>query len=275
MSFSTAPVPAIGFITYNPDSGFYDRVALAVHANWPVFVFDNSPASTDVNRLLRSPDSASHPALHYTTLGKNAGLGVGLASLCATAMAHGHEELLFFDQDTRFSMETLSHVRAFSEQRLPALRQSYAAVVFRGLDPRLASSVLHDTMLAISSGMLIVLDNARRMGWHDHSYFVDGVDYEFCLNARAHGFRIGILPGAPGFDHETEQPDVPRLFMGRTWRLRKYAVARVLDSLSAYARLSARSAMRLDAAALVAVVRSASIFLVGQLLARVPLRRAG
>jgi rhamnosyltransferase len=129
-------------------------------------------------------------------------------------------------------------------------------------------------MLAISSGMLFVLENARRMGWHDHSYFVDGVDYEFCLRARAQGLRIGLYPGTPGFDHESEQPDVPRRFAGRTWRLRKYSPHRVVDSLTAYARLALRTARRLDGKAFATVTRSASIFLLGQLLARVPLRRA-
>ncbi len=269
-----APVPAIGFITFNPDPGFYERVALVIRENLPVFIFDNSPSSTNVDRLRALSDASVGQPLRYFTSGKNAGLGFGLASLCATAKAYGFQELLFFDQDTRFTSETLSHVRAFETQNMAALRQTYAAIVFQGPDARLAANTLHDTLLAISSGMLIVLENARRMGWHDHSYFVDGVDYEFCLNARARGLRIGIHAGTPGFDHQAEQPDVPRRFLGRVWRLRKYAGSRVLDSLSAYFRLGIRSVRQLDATAFVAITRSALIFLLGQLLARVPLRRA-
>lgn len=277
MLTQTATAPAIAFITYHPEPGFYDRVAQVLRSGLPVYVFDNSPESTDASRLLGADSTGSggsQARVHYMTTGKNSGLGIGLATLCATAYAHGHGELLFFDQDTRFTDETLNHVQAFLRKELAPLRASYAAVVFRGPDPKRADKALHDVLLAISSGMMILLPNARRMGWHDHSYFVDGVDYEFCLSARAHGLRIGVLPGTPGFDHEAEQPDVPRRFMGRTWRLRRYAPGRVLDSLSAYGRLGLRSLQRLDAKAFRAVVRSASIFLLGQLLARVPLRRA-
>lgn len=274
MTLSTAPTLAIGFITYNPDARFYDRVALVLQAGLPVFVVDNSPAKTDVQRLRALNPSPSAPWLHYATSGKNAGLGIGLASLSATASAYGYEELLFFDQDTRFTRETLEFAQEFVGQRLPGLRSSHACVVFRGQDPRRTANQVHDVVLAISSGMLIVLENARRMGWHDHSYFVDGVDYEFCLKARMNGLKVAVLPGTPGFDHETEQPDVPRRFLGRTWRLRRYAPRRVWDSLSAYLRLTMRSTLHADAGAVVVVVRSALIFVLGQILARLPLRRA-
>ena len=274
MPLSTASAPAIGFITYKPVAGFYDRVALALREQLHVYIVDNSPDTTDAARLVAMLAADQGQRLHYMTPGRNAGLGTGLACLCATAAAHGHQELLFFDQDTSFTTETLHHMQAFVAGPLAALRSTHAAVVFRGADPRLTAGTVHDTLLAISSGMLVVLANARRMGWHDHSFFVDGVDYEFCLNARAHGLRIGICPGAPGFDHESEQPDVPKRFLGRVWRLRRYALRRIVDSLSAYLRLALRSAGRLDATAFATVMRSASIFVLGQLLARVPLRRA-
>lgn len=274
MLTQTATGPAIGFITYHSGPSFYDRVTQVLRSGLPVYVFDNSPESTDAGRLLGTDSNGSQARVHYMTTGKNSGLGIGLATLCATAYAHGHDELLFFDQDTRFTDETLTHVRAFVGKELAPLKAAYAAILFCGPDPKRTDKALHDELLAISSGMMILLPNARRIGWHDHSYFVDGVDYEFCLSARAHGLRIGVLPGAPGFDHEAEQPDVPRRFMGRTWRLRRYAPGRVLDSLSAYARLGLRSVRRLDAKAFGTVARSASIFLLGQLLARVPLRRA-
>lgn len=274
MNVPAVPMLAIGLISYNPEASFYERALLARRSGLPVFVFDNSPDRTDAARLLASDTPGPGAELHYITAGKNVGLGLGLATLCATSFAHGFQCLLFFDQDTRFTAETLQYASRFAGTRGNDLMAHYAAVVLQSPEAQPDTGAIRDVVLAISSGMLILLPVAHRIGWHDHSFFVDGVDYEFCLKARAHGMRIGVRAGAPGFDHQAEQPDVPRQFMGRIWRLRKYAPSRVLDSLSAYWRLCWASVRRLDGKALLIVVRSASIFLLGQFLARMPLRRA-
>jgi rhamnosyltransferase len=260
---------AIGIVTYHPGPGFYDRVELVANLGVPVYVFDNSPVSTDVSRLLSRQDGE----VTYITAGENAGLGFGLSVICATARAHSHDNVLFFDQDTGFTSATIEYALDFAARRAPALGASHTAVVFQAPQRSGFDHEVRDVLLAISSGSLFFLANLERIGWHNRSYFVDGVDYEFCLRSRAKGFRIGTCAGAPGFDHMSEQPDVTRAVIGLRLRLRKYRAARILDSLSAYVRLTAYSLRRVDLHATLTIVRSMAIFVLGQILARLPLGR--
>jgi rhamnosyltransferase len=259
---------AIGFVTYRPDGGFYDRVPLACELGHEVFVFDNAPESTDHPRL----NAGGNPRLHYSTAGKNLGLGIGLSAVCASAYAHGCKQLLFFDQDTRFTAETLNYVKSFLQQQGGLVDATHASVTFQA--PR-GDDTDHrpvDTLLAISSGSLFLLRNVAAMGWHNPKYFVDGVDYEFCLRARARQLRVAICSGAPGFDHVSDQADSTHEVFGRPMRLRKYPWSRVLDSLSAYVRLAFVSLGRLDMRGFFSVMRSLAIFVGGQSLARIFIR---
>jgi rhamnosyltransferase len=268
-SASSQPL-AIGFVTYHPDAGFYARLAQLRELGVPVFLFDNAPSAADHARL----NGFDREFLHYVTAGNNVGLGIGLSVICASAYARGHEYLLFFDQDTRFTAETLEYAKSLLRQQAEKITTSHVAVVLQaprgdGTDHRLV-----DQLLAISSGMLFVLHNVARMGWHNPRYFVDGVDYEFCLRARARGYKIAVCSGAPGFDHVTDQADKDRVLFGRTLRLRKYPWRRVFDSIGAYARLSMTSLARGDLRGLWSVVRSMSIYILAQCLARFLLRES-
>ena len=274
LSISSAASPgtsqrlALGFITYHPDAGFYDRVALIADMGLPVFLFDNAPATTDHRRL----SVYEQRGLHYITAGNNVGLGVDLSAVCASAYAHGCEYLLFFDQDTRFTAQTLRYAESLLDNQMKQAKETHAAVVLQAPRGDSTDHRLVDTMLAISSGSLFLLHNLARMGWHNPRYFVDGVDYEFCLRARARNLRIATCSGAPGFDHVTDQADQDSEIFGRRIRLRRYPFWRVRDSLSAYLRLTVTSLARGDFRALGSVVRSLFIFILGQCLARLLLR---
>jgi len=266
----TQPALAIGFVTYHPDAGFYDRLEQLRALGVPVFLFDNAPAATDHARL----NGFDGDFLHYATAGNNVGLGVGLSTICASAYARGHDYLLFFDQDTRFTPATLSYATALLERQAEQIKTSHVAVVLQAPRGDGSDHQLVDQLLAISSGMLFLLHNTGRIGWHNPRYFVDGVDYELCLRARAHGYKVALCSGAPGFDHVSDQADKDTVLFGRRLRLRKYPWRRVYDSLRAYIRLSFASLARGDLRAWWSVVRSMFIYILAQFLARILLRES-
>jgi rhamnosyltransferase len=163
-----------------------------------------------------------------------------MASICAQAYYDGFSALLFFDQDTVFANSTLDFVREFYLAK-PYMAVTHTAVVFNakresdaGITDRLAC---HDVLLAISSGSLFYLENVRRIGWHNPTYFVDCVDYEFCLNSNTHRLLVAECSTTPGFDHETEQADHTSIVFGRRRRLRRYSWSRVSDTFVACTRL--------------------------------------
>lgn len=231
----------VGFILFNPSESLLSRVELSVRNGFHVYVFDNSPEK-DGARKLAEQDPAN---ITYATCGRNVGLGAGLAYLCAQAYYQGFRALLFFDQDTGFSAETLTYIRDF-RARNAHFERNYSAIVFQGGSGGPADRSCRDVSLAINSGSLYFLENLMKIGWHNPEYFVDCVDYEFCMSSAHHGFKISECRGVPGFDHVSEQADELHNFFGRPKPMRAYPLPRIMGSVTATSRLLLRALLSFD-----------------------------
>lgn len=256
---------AVGFVLYNPGESAIQRINMLALAGYCVYVFDNSVLFS-ANRAALAPKE-----VRYAAAGHNLGLGVGLSQVCATAYGDGWKRLLFFDQDTRFNLTTLTHVeRAAKDFDGAGIYDDYAIFTFSGGLP-LSERVL-DVDLAISSGSLFNLDHLLSIGWHNSSYFVDCVDYEICLRLRERGLKIGLVAGVPGFDHASEQDDKTVSVFGYLFKGRRYAQRRVCDALSAYCKLIFRCLRRGRFRDFLVIGRSMFIYLAGQILATIFIR---
>lgn len=252
---------AIGLVLYHPEEGIIRRVSVMVDLGFKVYVFDNSPFDSVYSRIIQ--DS---PNITYLTAGKNVGIGYSLSTLCATAYTHGYPHLLFLDQDTGISYQTLEFIETFSQSLSSEIRQQYAALVFNG-QPGPDHSV-REVRLAISSGSLFNLPVLKQIGWHNVTYFVDCVDYEFCVRARRGGFKIGLIKNTPDFDHITEQPDRAIEILGKLVLVRRYPARRVKDAIGAYIKLIIGGLFNNSLGDTIILVKSASIYLVNQIISR-------
>ena len=260
---------AIGFVTYYPTDEFYKRVELVIKAGFEAYIFDNSPVEIGTKRQV------SHLSnVKYITAGKNLGLGIGISMICGLAYSDGYASLCFFDQDTNFTEETLKFVSKFICTRTALFMQQYAIVVFSSR-ACLGSEEFNvqDVMLAISSGSLYFLSNLNMIGGHNASYFVDGVDYEICLNALRHKLKVGLCANTPGFDHVSEQPDkVIRLF-NKSLPLRRYSLTRIFDALGAYKKIIFDSVRFGEFKFAFVMIKSLAIYLLGCILSRIVLKK--
>jgi len=258
---------ALGFVVFNPASSLLERMELALSADWELFIYDNSPSDPTVRSFC-----AGRKNCHYFTSGKNVGLGYGMSVVSAQAYYNGHEALLFFDQDTNFTLTTLEFIKKFHEIHA-SMADSYSSVVFnaktRANEAESLEFVCQDVLLSINSGSLYFLENVRKLGWFDESFFVDCVDYEFCLRSRLAKLKTGACLNTPGYDHESEQDDSTYHVFGRTRRLRKYSRSRVVGTTKASLRLCWRSAIACDGRYLGAFLRSLGGYLLWQSVVRI------
>lgn len=229
-SSPTDPTFAIGLILYHPDERLLKRLDLMVNLGFQVYVFDNAPFGTDSSCIMQKSSN-----ILYLTAGKNVGIGYALATLCATAYANGFSSLLYLDQDTSVSGTTLEFIDHIARSMPASTRHEYAALVFGGRPADDRS--IQEVRLAISSGSLFNLSSLKDIGWHNENYFVDCVDYEFCLRARRFGFKIGRISNIPDFDHVAEQPDSSVKIFGKQVLVRRYAPERIKGSVYAFIRL--------------------------------------
>lgn len=229
---------AIGMITFRPEASVLRRLQETVQSGYKVYLFDNSPDDAVIRDYIRGGTFDSS-RLTYLTCGKNAGLGFGLASVCAQAYYESFEALLFFDQDTVFSSETLNYISDFYTKNT-SLSDRYSSVVFNSKSfdaPGKEAPAVKDVRLAINSGSLYFLSNLKKMNWHSTKYFVDCVDYEFCLSSSNHHLKIGEHSAAPGFDHCSEQGDTRYKVFGVVIPMRAYRFSRIMDSWNASVKL--------------------------------------
>ena len=230
---------ALGVVVYQAGASLLQRLQQVLDAGFSVYLFDNSPLDGTVRDFARGKVHC-----HYTTCGKNLGLGVGISAVCSQAYYDGFPALIFFDQDTIFDTSTLGFVEQFFTKH-QGMGREYSAIVFNAKNHASANSTsendwasTRDVTMAISSGTMFFLANLHKMNWHNATYFVDCVDYEFCLNSERHGFKIAEFSKTPGFDHLSEQPDKVYRFLGRDHAIRRYAANRIRGTLWASARLA-------------------------------------
>ena len=124
-------------------------------------------------------------------------------------------------------------------------------------------------MLTINSGSLYVLNNLKSIGWHDISYFVDGVDYKYCLDSKAAGLKIGECTYTPGFDHVSEQADKVYSLFAKKYYLRPYPWVRIADTTKSNLRLAVTALKRKEWKLSYNIVRMLCIYLVCQGVVRV------
>lgn len=224
---------AVGIVVYHAGDELLRRLELMSADGFDVYIFDNSPDIANVRQ-----QAELHPQIHYFTCGKNLGLAIGISTVCANAYLDGYKALLFFDQDTGFSSETLSYVEKNYTNNSDVYKD-FSAIAFKAE----GSAQLKDSTLLINSGSLYFLEKLKALDWLDCSYFVDGVDYKLCLDSLNKGYRIGLCGATPGFDHVTEQEDSSYQIAGRTYSMRAYSWPRIKDTVSSNVKLIA-SALR-------------------------------
>lgn len=255
----------VGFILYNPTESVANRIDMLQRAGIKCYIFDNTPQISFVRERFRNSEEVA-----YLTGGKNTGLGIGLTIINGQAYYDGFKATLFFDQDTVFSLDTVYFVENFYKQNLHLL-DNYSSVLFnaKNITSCKEAFCIRDVLLSISSGSLFILKAVNKIGYHNTSFFVDCVDYEFCLNSDNHGYKTMECSNTPGFDHVTEQDDRPYLFLGKTLMLRKYSWIRVKGTLSSSIRLFFMALSRSNFKYAYAILRSGLIYINFQILVRI------
>jgi rhamnosyltransferase len=255
---------SIGFVIHNPERNFLERLEKVVAQGFEVYIFDNTPDKSEVRVF-----SLSHQRIKYFTIGKNVGLGYGIASVCAQSYYSDNTALLFFDQDTVFNHETLGFIKNFYLQNL-SITGEYSAIVFnsKGDEETKVPNCFRDVDMIINSGTLFFLNNLKTLGWHNINYFVDCVDYEFCLTSKKFGFKIGEYICTPGFDHSAEQADDAYQIFGKQYALRAYPIFRIVDTVKASTKLIVAALFAGKFKFMLRLCRLVSIYMVVQLLTR-------
>ncbi|MEO6005712.1 MAG: glycosyltransferase family 2 protein [Opitutus sp.] len=195
-------------VTYQPDEVVTDNLAAMVRECGRLLVVDNGSALEIQQRL------AAVPGVELLALGGNEGVAAALNRGLLRAEALGCRWVVMFDQDSQPRPGLVEALLASStaggdslavvgantiDSRFPGRLELWPIAgrnrfVLR--KSRCTTADLTGVATVITSGALVSLRVWRAVGGFDEALFIDYVDHDFCLRARAAGFEIRVSAAA-------------------------------------------------------------------------------
>jgi rhamnosyltransferase len=195
-------------VTYHPDLGVPLRVAGVARQVAAVVLVDNH-SSDDELGMLREVCAGS-AAVDLIANPENRGVAAALNQGMAWARARGYAWALTLDQDTMPMDGLVSTLAAIHEDARPARRIAVIGSNYVDGDPREAElrapagaaggQAWIETATVLTSGSAVSLRAFEAIGPFRDELFIDHVDHEYCLRARAGGFSV-LLAREPLMTH--------------------------------------------------------------------------
>lgn len=174
-------------VLYHPNEETYANILTYLPHLEVLYALDNTekPEPGIAHKI------AELPNVKYIPFRDNMGLSYALNY--ALNQVDGQTFLLTMDQDSAFPPHTLD--RYISSIRDMANRDDIAmfAVNYTGLKEAENLNGNHLVKAAITSGSMVNVDIARKIGGFDEKLFIDEVDDEFCYRAGKNGFKILLM----------------------------------------------------------------------------------
>jgi rhamnosyltransferase len=193
-------------VTYYPDSRLSDHVRRVASQVAQVVIVDNGSSAPCV-QLVRalSDDLSMHLILNPT----NQGIASALNAGARWAATQGFRWVLTLDQDSIVSLdmvETLGSVVCSypRPERLAVVGSNYQdkahGKIFREQVAGTTGFTGREMESVLTSGSLVSTSAFEALGGFRDEFFIDCVDHEFCLHARARGFHV-VLTSKPVMEH--------------------------------------------------------------------------
>jgi rhamnosyltransferase len=192
-------------VFYRPDEGCVERANRLARFGRCV-VIDNTEQTVGADRLGLEPDIA------YVANGANLGVATALNQGVGELRRAGCRVALLFDQDSEPTEALLRELPAVMQCEVEAgcrvalIGPAYQDARLGGTAPfvqfgfpalrRIAPDGMEliDVDFLITSGSCVNLDVWTTIGAMDDSLFIDFVDLEWCVRARAAGYRVAGAP---------------------------------------------------------------------------------
>ena len=189
-------------VLYHPTSEHISNLSSYVDQLGRLYVVDNSDAGNFA--AIRSELSPRQfDKITYMPNYGNRGIAWALNRGALTARKHGYTHLLTMDQDTGVPAGTVDALKTVFE-RLRREGKQIGLVAAHAVPPAFfppdyrvpnPEALYVDYPLIVpTSGNLICLGAHGHVGGFDEEYFIDDVDFEYCLKLKKSGYLAAWLP---------------------------------------------------------------------------------
>jgi len=222
-------------VTYRPDAAFPARLSAVSAQVGMTVIIDNGSADAE-RGMLR--EAASGPKIELVFNAENLGLARALNIGIQRAATLGFSWVLLLDQDTRAEPDMVRTLLAIHASSPDRKRVAVLGSNFHDATGRTADAIgnaspdghWEEVERVITSGSLLPLKAHGAIGPFREEFFIDYVDEEYCLRARAKGYRI-IRSRRYLMSHAIGSPTVHKMFGTGKWTTnhgpdRRYYIAR-------------------------------------------------
>jgi len=172
-------------VLYNPDISVVDNIKSYIDGLRRVYVIDNSVES---NLSVINGVNAIEKCV-YIKNQTNLGIAQALNQAAKLAIANGAKWLLTMDQDSKFAPGDILQLTDFAIQQDDKLTGIVSP--FHQTNVSVEPVTLVDVVLTtMTSGNIISLFAYQHINGFDERYFIDAVDWDYCLRLNMHGFKV-------------------------------------------------------------------------------------
>lgn len=210
-------------IIYNPDEDVINNIKSYLEELDCLYVFDNTETANEI--LIEKIKCL--PRVRYISFCENKGISFALNTVLKTEKRY--QFLLTMDQDSRFYTGMMAKYKELIEENY---KDNNSVAVFSVYQDgmKLKSNEIQSVERAITSGSIIDIPIAIKLGGFDENLFIDEVDNEFCYRAQLHGYHILCFPQIKMLHHLGDP--IPGSLFGVKFKglnhnkLRKYYITR-------------------------------------------------
>ena len=184
-------------VTHHPDSSWPERFSALAEEVAQVVIVDNRSADGELEML---GQGACRHGAHLIRNQRNLGFAAALNQGAAWAFGEGHRWLLLLDQDSEVQAGIAKELlRVFDLASAHAVTAVVGSNFFDEGKRKLRFAPRDRTgegwtpvRTVIASGSLVEREAYGRIGPFREEFFVDSVDHDYCLRARARGFQVAL-----------------------------------------------------------------------------------
>ena len=201
-------------VTYHPSVRMVDNVLEVLPQVQGMIVVDNGSSANELEPLCAASRNLGFQLIEN---GRNLGIAEALNQGVRWARDKGYPWVILFDQDSQITQGFVEHM--FSAWELHPQRQLVASIHPKyvdpesGSEPRVRRAPDGGPVVSLTSGALMPAWVFDKIGGFASEYFIDCVDFEYCLRIRAAGYLIADSRQAVLF-HAAGQWTKPLNFLG-------------------------------------------------------------
>lgn len=204
-------------VVYNPDSRLEQNIRMLLNEVASLIVVDNC-SEPSVRSMIAGLAATCNFEVIWNK--ENIGLAAGLNTGIRRALENEqHQWIATFDQDSTVTPGfSEAMIAAYAvcpfRDKVAMIAPHYLLSSERPADERRDGLQFREIPVTLQSGSLFRRSMLKEVGLFDESFFIDYVDFEFCLRLRKRGFRIIEATGAP-LHHRVGTPTIHH-FLNKT-----------------------------------------------------------